>query len=150
LNIDNRHEFDSFAGFPRSVPDSSLSHSGCSYGYCGPDLVNDFENAHHVFLARVANIKQVARVINTGDLVDVYFDIKKTWKGNLGSRPLRTINNDADMCSGPSFREGEIRLFFLDNRGNVVSCYPYLFKNEKEAADIAADLDRRILDWASQ
>ncbi len=123
----------------------------CSLGYCEPDPVRDFERAHHVFLARVANVKQLARVINRGDLVDVYFDIIKTWKGDLGGRPLRSIHYDDHVCGGwAHFREGEIRLLFLDNRRKVVGCYPYLFEHEKQAEDIAAQFDKRILDWTGQ
>jgi len=128
---------------------ASSAAQACSY-YCEPDPIGDFERAHYVFLARVVDVKQVARVPNTGDVVDVYFDIKKNWKGNLGGRPFRTINYDDDHCGGHYFRKGEIRLLFLDNRGNVVSCDPYLFKHEKQAADIAADFDQRILDWAKE
>lgn len=118
--------------------------------YCEPDPVGDFERAHYVFLGRVVNVKQVGRIPNRGYLVEVYFDIKKTWKGNLGGRPFRTINYDADHCGGDIFQKGEIRLLFLDHRKKIASCYPYRFRHEKQAAEIAAEFDRKILDWSAQ
>lgn len=97
--------------------------------YCPADLAEKFWRADYIFLARVAEVRQLGRVIDTGDLVDVVFDIEKSWKGDWGERPLRSINYDNGHCGGDFFRLGQVRVMFIDRFGNVGVCDSHNFRN---------------------
>ena len=53
--------------------------------------------------------------------IEVYFNIKKNWKGNWGDKPLSTIYNKYS-CYGYFFKENETYIMFIREGERLFLC----------------------------
>jgi hypothetical protein len=100
---------------------------GLSYG-CSMmcDTIEEmYSKADYVFLGYTTKVKERGFNWFKGEghepNVDVYFDIKRNWKGDWGNKPLKTVQNKWS-CYGGGFQEQRSYIMFLNNDARLTLC----------------------------
>jgi hypothetical protein len=103
-----------------------------------------YSTADYVFLGYTTKVKETGFDWFKGEghepNVDVYFDIKKNWKGEWGNRPLKTVQNKWS-CYGGGFQEHRSYIMFLNKGALLTLCGQKQYSEElvKKLDSISAE-----------
>lgn len=106
-----------------------------------PTIEEMFSNSDHVFMGKTASVEEVGiNEFRDEPNIEVHFDIQKTWKGNWGNKPLRTIYNKYS-CYGYYFKANEIYIMFIREGKRLFLCDTQEYSDEvvKKLDEIAAN-----------
>ena len=91
-----------------------------------------FEISDTVFYGRTKQVKEYGlNFWRSEPKIKVYFEIKKTWKGDFGNKPLKTIYNKFS-CEGYWFQENVNYIVFIENGRKIDLCSVLEYSQELE------------------
>ena len=106
-----------------------------------PTIEEMFSISDHVFMGKTERVEEVGiNWFRDEPNIEVHFNIQKTWKGNWGNKPLRTIYNKYS-CYGYFFATNEIYIMFIREGERLFLCdtQEYSDKVAKKLDEIAAN-----------
>jgi hypothetical protein len=102
-----------------------------------------FSSSDYVFMGKTERVKEVGiNWFRDEPNIKVYFKIQKSWKGNWGNKPLRTIYNKYS-CYGYFFEENETYIMFIREGERLFLCDTQEYSDEvvKKLDEITANQD---------